>query len=169
MAALTVFLCQGGSTQFFRGNTCHVWTLTTSSLTKLYKENYHHDCFSQRWKFLMISVLLTSELSLQRSDVIAYFTCSVISRHWEVFSLKSFTGASSSNSCHNIRKLNKIPVSVIKIYYWKHNICNRTQSTGVLILLNKGGEADFAVGNIYIFLPILRFGRHGFPSSGSYI
>ena len=41
----------------------------------------------------MISVLLTSELSLQRSDVIAYFTCSVISRHWEVFFSKIFHGS----------------------------------------------------------------------------
>ena len=146
MAALTVYLYQGGLTPFFRGNTPHVWTLTTSPLTKLYKENYHRDCFSQRWKFVMISVLLTSELSLQRSDVIAYFNCSVISRHWEVFSLKSFTGASSSNSCHNIRKLNKIHVSVIKIHYWKHDICNRTQRTGVLISFNKRGKADFARG-----------------------
>ena len=33
----------------------------------------------------MIRVAIISELSWQRSDAIAYFTCSSISRHWELF------------------------------------------------------------------------------------
>ena len=33
----------------------------------------------------MIRVTMTSELSQQRNDAITYFTCSSISRHWELF------------------------------------------------------------------------------------
>ena len=33
----------------------------------------------------MIRVAMTSELSKQRNDAITYFTCSNISRHWELF------------------------------------------------------------------------------------
>ena len=33
----------------------------------------------------MIRVAMTSELSQQRNDAITYFTCSIISRHWELF------------------------------------------------------------------------------------
>ena len=33
----------------------------------------------------MIRVAMTSELSQQRNDAITYFTCSSISRHWELF------------------------------------------------------------------------------------
>ena len=33
----------------------------------------------------MIRVAMTSELSQQRNDAITYFTCSNISRHWELF------------------------------------------------------------------------------------
>ena len=33
----------------------------------------------------MIRVAMTSELSYQRNDAITYFTCSSISRHWELF------------------------------------------------------------------------------------
>ena len=33
----------------------------------------------------MISVAMTSELSWQRNDAITYFTCSSISRLWELF------------------------------------------------------------------------------------
>ena len=33
----------------------------------------------------MISVAMTSELSQQRNYAITYFTCSSISRHWELF------------------------------------------------------------------------------------
>ena len=33
----------------------------------------------------MIRVAMTSELSWQRNDAITYFTCSSISRHWELF------------------------------------------------------------------------------------
>ena len=36
-------------------------------------------------KFVMIRVATTSELSQQRNDAITYFTCSSISRHWELF------------------------------------------------------------------------------------
>ena len=33
----------------------------------------------------MIRLAMTSELSQQRNDAITYFTCSIISRHWELF------------------------------------------------------------------------------------
>ena len=33
----------------------------------------------------MIRVAMTSELSWQRNDAITYFTCSSISRRWELF------------------------------------------------------------------------------------
>ena len=33
----------------------------------------------------MVRVAMTSELSKQRNDAITYFTCSNISRHWELF------------------------------------------------------------------------------------
>ena len=33
----------------------------------------------------MISVAMTSELPQQRNYAITYFTCSSISRHWELF------------------------------------------------------------------------------------
>ena len=33
----------------------------------------------------MISVAMTSKLSRQRNDAITYFTCSSISRHWDLF------------------------------------------------------------------------------------
>ena len=39
----------------------------------------------ERRNFVMIRVAMTSELSWQRNDAITYFTCSSISRHWELF------------------------------------------------------------------------------------
>ena len=40
-------------------------------------------------------------------------------------------------------------------------------SPGLKMVLNRRSKADFTVGNIYIFYQY--FGRHGLPSSGSYI
>ena len=116
-----------GSTQFFGYNTSQVWTLTTSPLTKLYNR-----------KTITITVSVKDENFLW---LVFYWHrschCNIVTSlpvlllvlflgSGRFFSPNPFTGACTSSSCHNILKLSKIYMSVIKMYYWKHKICNRT-------------------------------------------
>ena len=41
---------------FFMANTSQVWTLTTSQLTKIWKNDYHN-CITQRWKIVVSNVV----------------------------------------------------------------------------------------------------------------
>ena len=53
----------------------------------------------------MIGVALTSELSYKRNDAITYFTCSSISRHWELFFQNRSQELFFSNSGLDVRKV----------------------------------------------------------------
>lgn len=73
--SFTIFLqvkadaLEDGSTGFFRRNNSEVWTFTASTLKKISKKG-NHTCLVLRWKFVIICVLLTSQLPWQRNDVV---------------------------------------------------------------------------------------------------
>ena len=50
-----------------------------------YLEKWPPQLYQIKMTFVIIRVAMTSELSQQRNDAITYFTCSSISRHWELF------------------------------------------------------------------------------------
>ena len=56
----------------------------------------------------MIRVAMTSELSEQRNDAITYFTCSMISQHWEL-SLPSLAALQSRSGDEDISLYTPVP------------------------------------------------------------
>ena len=63
----------------FRANTSQVLALTSSSLIKIPGKMITTATLDKDNNLLLLNVMLTSESSLQRNDVIIYFTCSPIS------------------------------------------------------------------------------------------
>ena len=86
---------------FLGGATSQVWALTTSAWVKIWEKGYH-SCIIWRWKFLIIWVLLQSELPWQHNDTITFlfifvFLCTRM--------LKSLKGVCTCQNCLNYGKV----------------------------------------------------------------
>lgn len=93
--SFTIFLqvkadsLEDGSTGFFRRDNSEVWTFTSSTLKKIAGKG-NHTCLVLRWKFVIICVLLTSQLPWQRNDVVTFLTCLCISGYQKLHSITIF-------------------------------------------------------------------------------
>lgn len=91
--SFTIFLqvkadtLEDGSTGFFRRDNSEVWTFTT--LKKIAGKG-NHTCLVLRWKFVIICVLLTSQLPWQRNDVVTFLTCLCISGYQKLHPITIF-------------------------------------------------------------------------------
>lgn len=91
--SFTIFLqvkadsLEDGSTGFFRQDNSEVWTFTT---LKNISGKGNHTCLVLRWKFVIICVLLTSQLPWQRNDVVTFLTCLCISGYQKLHPITIF-------------------------------------------------------------------------------
>ena len=95
----------------------------------------------------MIRLARTSELAWQRNDAVIYFTCSSISRHWELFfqnrSRELFPSTERSWSSWSLREICKSNIEIFwsKVFMVTNTVKNR-KSRCLAVICRKRSAFD---------------------------